>query len=208
MRAIDQPSEPIPGGAVDWVQAPDYDRVRRALELRRVLVVEDDRIIRDLNRRVLERSGFRVSIAEDGLCGWEALRSRHFDLLITDHDMPRMTGAQLVGRLRKARMDLPVILASGNPDLGEGFPQSVLRLAAVLLKPFSPRRLIETVKRVLRTEVDAAVRPRARDGAGGGPAFRFGPACAQLGLMREEPCGVRAGGRAAVAGDFWSEDRG
>ena len=53
----------------------------------RILVVEDDVVIRQLNAKVLVGSGYQVAAAEDGAAGWDALHANDFDLLITDHAM-------------------------------------------------------------------------------------------------------------------------
>jgi DNA-binding response OmpR family regulator len=125
----------------------------------RILVVEDDAVIRRLNALVLVRSGYQVDAAEDGAAGWEALHTINFDLLMTDHDMPGLTGLELVKKVRGARMTLPVILASGTLHTEEWERHPWLQLAAILLKPFSASQLLETVKEVLR----------AADRAGFGP---------------------------------------
>ena len=125
----------------------------------RILVVEDDVVIRQLNAQVLLRSGYQVDAAEDGAAGWEALHGKNFDLLITDHDMPKLTGLELVKKVRRARMSLPVILASGSLP-AEGLERHPwLELAAILLKPFSPAQLVETVKAALRAADRAGLRP-------------------------------------------------
>lgn len=116
----------------------------------RILVVEDDVDIRQLNAHVLVRSGYQVEAAEDGVAGWEALQTNNFDLLITDHDMPRLSGLELVKKARAAHMALPVILASGSLHTEELERHPWLELAATLLKPFSPQELLTTVKEVLR----------------------------------------------------------
>lgn len=121
----------------------------------RILVVEDDVAVRQLNALVLVRSGYQVEAAEDGAAGWEALHANHFDLLITDHDMPKLTGLELVKKARGARMSLPVILASGSLHTEEVERHPWLQLAATLLKPFSPHQLLETVKEVLRAAARA-----------------------------------------------------
>jgi len=116
----------------------------------RILVVEDDAAIRQLNAQVLVRSGYRVDAAEDGAAGWEALHAKNFNLLITDHDMPKLSGLELVKKVRSARMTLPVILATGALPEEELERHPWLQLAATLLKPFSPDQLLETVQEVLR----------------------------------------------------------
>jgi DNA-binding response OmpR family regulator len=121
---------------------------RAALSIR-ILVVDDDIDIRLLSAALLFRSGYQVDTAEDGATGWDALQAKSYDLLITDNKMPKVSGVELVKMLRSAHMALPVILASGAmPEELNRLPW--LRLAATLLKPFSPDELLETVKKVLR----------------------------------------------------------
>src|SRR6266498_4950023 len=64
----------------------------------RILVVEDQPALRSLSAQVLVRSGYEVDVAEDGMAGWEALRAESYDLLITDNQMPRLSGLELVDR--------------------------------------------------------------------------------------------------------------
>lgn len=116
----------------------------------RILVVEDNMAIRELNSYVLARSGYQVDGAEDGAAGWEVLQAGTFDLLITDHEMPRMSGLELVKRARSARMTLPIILATGMLPEEELERHPWLQLAATLLKPFPTEELLGTVKQVLR----------------------------------------------------------
>ncbi len=98
----------------------------RKSPLRRILVVEDEPDIRRLNAEVLESSGYEVDTAEDGLAGWKVLHAaRHapesYALLITDHDMPGLSGLALVKKARAARMALPVIMATGTLPTEELF---------------------------------------------------------------------------------------
>jgi DNA-binding response OmpR family regulator len=116
----------------------------------RILVADDDRDIRQLSTKVLVRSGYQVDAAEDGAAAWEALQTKTFNLLITDHDMPRLTGVELVKKLRSAHMALPVILATGRLPAHELAQNPSLQLAAVLPKPFSTDELLMTVGAVLR----------------------------------------------------------
>src|SRR5258706_16426352 len=64
----------------------------------RILVVEDDPLLRLLNTETLMDAGYQVDAAEDGAAAWAALQRFDYDLLITDHDMPNVTG---VGLLKK-----------------------------------------------------------------------------------------------------------
>ena len=116
----------------------------------RILVVDDDRSIRRVNAKVLKRSGYEVEIAEDGAVAWKALQIKAYDLLITDNEMPKLNGIELVKKLRTARMELPVIMATGKLPAKELIQNPSLQLAALLPKPFSIDELLETVKAVLR----------------------------------------------------------
>jgi two-component system sensor histidine kinase and response regulator WspE len=76
--------------------APDAGKRRR-----RVLVVDDSLTIRELERKLLSQHGYEVEVATDGMDGWNAARAGHFDLIVTDVDMPRMDGIELVTLIRK-----------------------------------------------------------------------------------------------------------
>jgi two-component system sensor histidine kinase and response regulator WspE len=81
---------------------------------KRVLIVDDSITVRELERQLLENRGYIVDVAVDGVDGWNAVRSAHYDLVVSDVDMPRMDGIQLVrqikedGRLRA----IPVVIVS------------------------------------------------------------------------------------------------
>jgi DNA-binding response OmpR family regulator len=120
----------------------------RAAPSHRILLVDDDIDIRLLSADLLFHSGYQVDTAGDGESGWEALQARNYDLLITDNKMPKVSGLELVKKLRSARMALPVILASGAmPEELNRLPW--LQLTATLWKPFTPDELLGTVKKVL-----------------------------------------------------------
>jgi DNA-binding response OmpR family regulator len=119
----------------------------------RILVVDDDADILQLNAEVLKRCGYEVDIAEDGEAAWNALHPAgevpiRYHLLITDHDMPNITGVDLLKKLRAARMELPVILATGTLPQHELERNPGLQPAAILLKPYTIEQLVSTVREV------------------------------------------------------------
>jgi two-component system sensor histidine kinase and response regulator WspE len=81
---------------------------------RRVLVVDDSITVRELERQLLESRGYIVDTAVDGIDGWNAVRSAHYDLVVSDIDMPRMDGIQLVRHIKAdARLQsIPVVVVS------------------------------------------------------------------------------------------------
>ena len=117
----------------------------------RILVADDDSYIRELSTKVLIRSGYEVDAAADGAAAWQALTTDSYDLLITDQNMPKVSGVELLKKLRAARLALPVILMSGMMPMEELNRNPSLQLAALLPKPFCPDDLLGTVKEVLRT---------------------------------------------------------
>jgi two-component system sensor histidine kinase and response regulator WspE len=90
------------------------NRQADAVTRKRVLVVDDSLTVRELERKLLVNRGYEVAVAVDGMDGWNALRAEDFDLLITDIDMPRMDGIELVTLLRRDTrlQSLPVMVVS------------------------------------------------------------------------------------------------
>jgi two-component system sensor histidine kinase and response regulator WspE len=94
---------------VDGAGAAEQARRRK-----RVLVVDDSLTVRELERKLLLNRGFDVAVAVDGMDGWNMLRSEAFDLVVTDVDMPRMDGIELVSRIKAdpKLQGLPVMVVS------------------------------------------------------------------------------------------------
>lgn len=129
----------------------------------RILVVEDDDAIRRLSAEVLGRSGYEVHTAEDGEAGWKALSAlRHepdgYDLVVTDNNMPKLSGVDMVKKMRSARIDLPVILVTAVLPESEIRQHPWMRFSATLLKPYSTEELLRTVREVLHASVVGGVR--------------------------------------------------
>jgi DNA-binding response OmpR family regulator len=129
----------------------------------RILVVEDDDSIRRLSADVLGRAGYEVHTAEDGEAGWKALNAlRHepdgYDLVITDNNMPKLTGVDMVKKMRSARIDLPVILVTAILPESEIRQHPWMRFSATILKPYSTDELLRTVREVLHASVVGGVR--------------------------------------------------
>ena len=74
----------------------------RATPSNRILVVDDDADIRQVNADVLRRFGYQTETAADGAAAWEALQANRYDLLITDNRMPKVSGVELVKKMRSA----------------------------------------------------------------------------------------------------------
>ena len=81
---------------------------------KRILVVDDSVTVRELERQLLEGHGYKVDVAVDGMDGWNTVRSGHYNLVVSDVDMPRMDGIELVRRIKldPVLRSLPVVIVS------------------------------------------------------------------------------------------------
>ena len=116
----------------------------------KILVVEDDEVTRELMRKALERRGYGVSVAEDGIAGYELALSERPDLIITDIRMPAADGAHLVRRVRDTSKlaSTPILVTTGY---GTGSAALTLSQGADAYepKPVDPAALLATVRRLL-----------------------------------------------------------
>jgi len=87
---------------------------RRERVKKRILVIDDSITVREVQRNLLETYGYEVDVAVDGMDGWNAVRSGSYELVITDVDMPRMNGIELVQLIKQDNKlkDLPVMIVS------------------------------------------------------------------------------------------------
>jgi CheY-like chemotaxis protein len=116
----------------------------------RILVVDDEVDLRKAMIQMLSLLGSKnVDAAYDGADAWEALHKTTYGLVITDHNMPRVTGLELITRMRAEGMAQPVILISGLVPTDELERHPGLRVDAVMQKPFMATELAATVKSLL-----------------------------------------------------------
>ena len=112
-----------------------------------VLVVEDDRLNRNLICKVLRNEGHKAFEACDGAEALDLLYAQHFDLVITDFVMPRLNGLKFVEQLHPLQPRLPIIFITGYLSAISG--KAILD--EVLQKPFEPDLLRSTVQRLLES---------------------------------------------------------
>jgi signal transduction histidine kinase len=118
-----------------------------------ILIAEDERPIRRLVATVLQQAGFQTLEAVDGQEALElfAKHAQAIALVVTDVVMPRMGGRQLAQHLRGLRRDLPLLYMTGYAEEGDALRQTAPD-ARVLLKPFSPDALLQTVTVILHRD--------------------------------------------------------
>lgn len=95
-------------------QVNNFSTTQTEVAAKKILVVDDSLTVRELERKLLSNKGYQVKVAVDGLEGWTMLRAEKFDLLVTDIDMPKMDGIELVKLVRSdLRLNrLPVVVVS------------------------------------------------------------------------------------------------
>ena len=104
--------------------------------MKKILIIDDDPIIRKLFSQFLEKQGYEVVIAEDGKVGMRKMLETLPDLIITDILMPEMDGLEILLKIRETRADIPVIAISGGM---RAIPINFLRQA----KLFGARHVFE-----------------------------------------------------------------
>ncbi|MCF8063133.1 MAG: response regulator [Deltaproteobacteria bacterium] len=119
---------------------------------RSILVVDDQKSIRDILFHLLTGMGFQVTVAGDGAEGWERFHSGRFDLVLTDLHMPVMDGWRLASRIKQDSPATPIVLLTGEGRgrVLEKLDQSDIDEA--LFKPFTLNDLEKTVLRILEKE--------------------------------------------------------
>ncbi len=117
----------------------------------RIAVVDDSAAIRHLVADCLRRQGFRVETAVDGKDGVEKIGKNPPDLVLTDYDMPRMTGFELVHALRRnsTTRDVPIVMLTARDAKRDQAQMRAAGLTSYLVKPFSTDKCIAIVERVL-----------------------------------------------------------
>ena len=125
---------------------------------RSVLIVDDDPAIASAFRRVLEAAGYCVQIANRGEAGIEAIMQQAFDVVISDIQMPGMTGVELLRAIRGFDLDVPVILMTGAPTVETAIEAVNLGALQYLSKPTPNQVLVQAVERASRLHRIARVK--------------------------------------------------
>jgi two-component system chemotaxis response regulator CheY len=115
----------------------------------KILVIDDDALVRKTIVHLLEEAGYVVPSAEDGVRGMAMFRSEQPDLVITDIIMPEQEGIQTIAEMRKAKPDAKIIAISGGGRIGNTDFLKIARVLGamdVISKPFDPDELLTIVR--------------------------------------------------------------
>ncbi len=125
-------------------------------ELKKVLIVDDNLALARVIQFAMEEAGFETVTAKNARIAYELAQETKFDLVITDQQMPEMTGLELCGHLRSMPeyVDCPInLLTAKGLELELPRLQKELGINAVFSKPFSPSALVKTVLDQMATPV-------------------------------------------------------
>ncbi len=117
----------------------------------RVLIIDDSKEIRDfLVEYVLEPKGFKILAASNGLMGLEMAMAEHPDLMITDQQMPQLTGLEVLRKLREHNIDIPTILMTGQGSEETAVAAFRLGIRDYIIKPIDAQELNDSIDNALR----------------------------------------------------------
>lgn len=140
------PRVDVPGQSDAKLSLPDYPAGDE-----RVLVVDDEEVLPDMIKEMLESLGYSVTAITDSVSALQAFKHapRDYDLLITDMTMPKMDGLELIREITKIRPEVPVILCTGNSESLDGKKSETLGVKKFLMKPVLKQDLAVAVREVL-----------------------------------------------------------
>jgi len=118
-----------------------------------ILVVDDEEIVLDSCRKVLEEDEFEVLLARSAEQALTIMERRLPDALLMDIKMPELDGIYLMGQIREKWREIPVIVMTGYPTTETIAEAAKMGAATLISKPFTPDELVETVRRVLKKEI-------------------------------------------------------
>lgn len=122
----------------------------------RILVVDDELLIRDLLYDFFTGQGWDITVADGGQKAIDYLKNQEFDVVLTDLKMPDIDGMDLAGRIRSLYDGLPVIIMTGFPSLDSAIQGIRHKVDDYIVKPFNVNQLFKAVKRVVEADVATA----------------------------------------------------
>lgn len=116
------------------------------------MIVDDEQLVRDSIKMLLEYAGHEVTAVESGEAALEQLAQKKFAIVITDFSMPAMPGDRLVARIRQVLPFQRIIMATAFAEEYKVFGQPSSHVDALLLKPFSFQQLKDAIQNVLTSQ--------------------------------------------------------
>jgi len=144
-------------------KAANLDLERQDIKMSRILIIEDEEVIADLEKDYLELSDFQVDICNKGDQGLQAALTGEYDLIILDLMLPEMDGFEVCKRIREKK-NVPILMVSAKKDDIGKIRGLGLGADDYMTKPFSPSELVARVKaHMARYERLVGARPQAQN---------------------------------------------
>lgn len=118
----------------------------------KIMVVDDEAGIRNLLSEALSVKGFNVTSAKDGMESLKYMRTNNFDLVITDINMPRLNGIELLKKMKKAGRQEKVVIMTGSTFDSSALAKEIPLVYFQLRKPFKMDNFVRVVSSVLKTK--------------------------------------------------------
>jgi len=129
------------------------------MSLAHILVVDDESVIREGVRRILERSGYQVTLAIHGQQALEHLQKEAFDLVISDLKMPGMSGLDVLRLISRLQADIPVLIITGYATAEMASDAVACGAFDFLSKPFTPDQILSLVHRAINRYENKGIQP-------------------------------------------------
>ena len=117
--------------------------------MNRILIAEDDNILRNMLIDFLTHFDYDVTGAEDGSIAWGLWNAGEYDILVTDINMPNMNGIELLKNIKGANPDFPIIIITGVHLESAEMNASDYGAEGFLIKPFRMKELVQTIDNIL-----------------------------------------------------------
>ncbi len=123
--------------------------------MKTILLIDDDPVVRSLASGILRKNGYNVHVAKDGSEGIDLAKKHHPDLVVTDYQMPGISGMEVLASLRDYNEMLPVIMLTAHGDATLTIKSMQTGAFDFIEKPINPKELLETIKNGLLTSQSA-----------------------------------------------------
>jgi DNA-binding NtrC family response regulator len=118
---------------------------------KKVLVIDDEEVIRDLLKKVLYKEGYDIYTAANGISALEKIKTTDYDMLLLDLKMPKMGGMELLAKIKKLNKNPIIIIVTGYGTINTAKEAIKLGYFDYIIKPFNVDDIIIVIKKAFKT---------------------------------------------------------
>lgn len=116
---------------------------------KKILIVDDSEMVRNFHSYIVKMFGYQVGTAENGAVALEKLLTGDYQLLVTDINMPKMDGYELIRNVHEQGIDIPIIIVSTEEEYKHSYAGAESGSGIHMVKPTDPEKLVTTIKMLL-----------------------------------------------------------